>query len=99
MTVLIFFCFMPVVIMSETSHRHCVSNSATSRNKDALHLLSHQICIVAQEKYTYTFTYIRSLGTLYTFYKYKIKTGILLYCIFFFFTRGMHLRALDDGLV
>uniref|UniRef100_A0A672M0V7 AIG1-type G domain-containing protein n=1 Tax=Sinocyclocheilus grahami TaxID=75366 RepID=A0A672M0V7_SINGR len=30
--------------MSETSHHHCVSNSAISRNKDALHILSHQIC-------------------------------------------------------
>ncbi len=38
-----FFCFMPAVIMSKTS-RHCVSNSATSRNKDALHVLSHRIC-------------------------------------------------------
>ncbi len=41
---MIFFCFMPAVIMSETSHHHYVSNSATSRNKDTLHILSHQIC-------------------------------------------------------
>ncbi len=33
---------MPAVIMSETSS-HCLSNSATFRNKGELHILSHQI--------------------------------------------------------
>ncbi len=46
-------CFMPPL----TSRRHCASNSATSRNKDALHVLSHQIF-----KYTYSFTYLYTLN-------------------------------------
>uniref|UniRef100_A0A671T9R7 Metalloendopeptidase n=1 Tax=Sinocyclocheilus anshuiensis TaxID=1608454 RepID=A0A671T9R7_9TELE len=41
---MIFVCFMPAVIMSETSRHHCVSKSATLKKKDALHKLSHQIC-------------------------------------------------------
>ncbi len=72
---------MPAVIMSETPRHHCVSNSATSRKKDALHVLSHPICNYScAEKNTYTFTYLGSLATLYTFYqKNDQKTGILLY--------------------
>ncbi len=37
---MIFVCFMPAVILSETSRRHCVSNSATSRNKELVHIES-----------------------------------------------------------
>ncbi len=65
-----FFCFMPVVIMSKTSHHLCVLNSATLRNKGELHLLSNQIFnYCCTDKYSSTITYLRSLVTLYTFYK------------------------------
>ncbi len=55
--------------------------------KDALHILSHQICKYScAEKNTYTFTYLGSLATLYTFYKKNNqKTGILLYFTFTIF--------------
>ncbi len=43
--------------MSETSRHHCVSNSATSRKKDALHILSHEICkyVCAGKKYLHIY--------------------------------------------
>ncbi len=70
---------MPAEIMNKTSHPHCVSNNATLRNKNALHVLSHQICkySCAEEKNTYTFTYLGSLVTLYTFDKNKSKFDII----------------------
>ncbi len=65
--------------MSETSRHDCVSNSATSRNKDALHILSHQryVNIVVQEKIRNTFIYLGSLATLHTFYKNIIRKQAL----------------------
>jgi len=40
----VFFCFVLVVIMSETSHhQHCELDMATLKNKGELHLLSYQI--------------------------------------------------------
>jgi len=37
-------CFVPVVIMSETSyHQHCELDMATLKNKGELHVLSYQI--------------------------------------------------------
>ncbi len=40
---IIFFCFMPGEILSETSRRHCVLNSATSRKKESVHIESSNI--------------------------------------------------------
>ncbi len=37
---MIFFGFMPVVILSETSCRHCVLNGATARKKESVHIES-----------------------------------------------------------
>ncbi len=82
---MIFVCFMPAVIMSETPRHHCVSNSATSRKKDALHVLSHPICNYScAEKNTYTFTYLGSLATLYTFYQKMIRKQAFFYILIFF---------------
>ncbi len=64
---------MPAVILSETSRHHCVSNSATSRNKDALHVLSQ----------IYLHIYI-SLVSSRPLPKINQKTGTLLYLYIFF---------------
>ncbi len=40
---MILFCFMPGEILSETSHRHCVINSAISRKKESVHIESSDI--------------------------------------------------------
>ncbi len=37
------FCFIPGEILSETSRRHCVLNSATSRKKESVHIESSDI--------------------------------------------------------
>ncbi len=76
---------MPTVIMSETSRHHCLSNSATSRDKGELHILSQQyLNIVVQETFTYTITHLGSLATLYTFLqKNNQKTDIILNVITF----------------
>ncbi len=66
---------MPAVIMSETSRRHCVSNSATSRNKDALHILSHQICKYSCAGKIYLHIYIHRVPI--HFYKKNYKIIII----------------------
>ncbi len=46
---------MPEVILSKTSRRHCVSNSATSRNKGAVYTESSDMYIEKMfhtDKYT-----------------------------------------------
>ncbi len=71
--------------MSESPRHHCISNSATLRKKDALHILSHQICNSCAEKNTYAFTYLGSLATLYIFYKKLIRKQALFYILLFTF--------------
>ncbi len=40
---MIFFCFMRAVILSETSRRQCVINNATARKKESVHIESSDI--------------------------------------------------------
>ncbi len=65
--------------MSETPHHHCVSNRATLREK--ICILSYQICKYSCMKKKNTFTYIGSLGTLYTLF---LKNNQIFYISQFF---------------
>ncbi len=72
--------------MSETSRHHCVSNSATLRKKDALHILSHQICkySCAEKKYLHIYIPRVSSDPKHFLQKIHQKTGNLLYFTIFF---------------
>ncbi len=77
---------MPAVIMNETSHHHCVSNSATSRNKYALHILGHQICKYSWAGKKCLHIYIPQVSSdpIHFLQKNNQKTGIILYIYLFF---------------
>ncbi len=65
---------MPAVILSETSRRHCVSNSVPSRNKSS--------DIQLPGKYMYTLTYLVSLAR--GMFLFSFKSENRNYLIYFF---------------
>ncbi len=81
---MIFFCFMPAVIMSEIWHHHCVSNRVPPRGikMQCTYWVIRYVNTVEQEKILIQMQNAY-LATLYTFYKKIIRKQALFYIYFF----------------